>query len=228
MRRKTAIMSALILVFALMFAACAARRPLQTQLQPGPGTGINNNFRGVGTGTDTGTGTRFGTGAGTGTRFGTRTGMDSGFNNRGFGFYGTGNNFGGGNFGESDFSLGRTNSSTGYADRLARECETITGVNNATVVLSGNTAYVGVNSGGNNTGRNISFGAAGDTTGIKRQCAQRIKAANPQINTVYVSSDADFFNRLRKVGNGIRNGTPAESFRNELSGLIRNLTPERL
>ncbi|HOR86032.1 MAG TPA: YhcN/YlaJ family sporulation lipoprotein [Bacillota bacterium] len=229
MRRKTVVISALILVFALMLTACAVRRPLQTPLQPGRNTGLNYNYNGTGTG----------------------TGIDTGIgpfspypNNRGFGINGTGNptNFGG--FGGSNFGIGGNNfrniggtsnspnygvgTGTAQFDGLARACEAIPGVDRATVVVSGNTAYVGVNSNGGVTGRNVANRTANDLTGIRRQCAQKIRAADPRINTVYVSEDANFFERLRRVESGMRNGTSIDSFRNELNGLVRSLTPERL
>lgn len=207
MRRKTVVILALVLVFALMFTACAARRPLQTPVQPRQNTtGQYNNYRGIGVGTDTGYGM---TGIG-----------DTSY----YGGYGNDyRNIGGSNK-SPNYGIG---TATTQADRLSRTCETIPGVDNATVVISGNTAYVGVDTDGDLTGRNIAYGTASDLPAVKRQCAQKIKAANPQIKTVYVSTDANFFDRLRRVGNGVRNGSPVSSFRNELSELVRNLTPER-
>lgn len=221
MRRKTVVILALVLVFALLFTACAARRPLQTPVQPGQNTtGQYNNYRGIGVGTDTGYGT---TGIGDTSYYGGYGGY-GGYNNGMYGGYGNDyRNIGGSNT-SPNYGIG---TATTQADRLARTCETVPGVDNATVVISGNTAYVGVNTDGDLTGRNIAYGTASDLSSVKRQCAQKIKTDNPNIQTVYVSTDANFFDRLRRVGNGVRNGTPVESFRNELSNLIRNLTPER-
>lgn len=221
MRRKTVVILALVLVFALLFTACAARRPLQTPVQPGQNTtGQYNNYRGIGVGNDTGYGT---TGIGDTSYYGGYGGY-GGYNNGMYGGYGNDyRNIGGSNT-SPNYGIG---TATTQADRLARTCETVPGVDNATVVISGNTAYVGVNTDGDLTGRNIAYGTASDLSSVKRQCAQKIKTANPNIQTVYVSTDANFFDRLRRVGNGVRNGTPVESFRNELSNLIRNLTPER-
>lgn len=236
MRRKTVVILALVLVFALMFTACAARRPFQTPIQPGRNTtGQYNNYRGIGVGTDTYTGigpsstNPYDTGYGT-----TRMGNPSYYG--GYGGYGGYNNGMYGGYGNDYRNIGGSNTSPNYgigtatvqADRLSRTCETVPGVDNATVVISGNTAYVGVGTDGDLTGRNIAYGTASDLTAVKRQCAQKIKAADPNIKTVYVSTDANFFDRLRRVGDGVRNGSPVSNFRNELSNLIRNLTPERL
>lgn len=307
MRRKTFVILALVLVFALIFTACAARRPLQTPVQPRQDTtGLYNNNRGTGSGTGTATGVGTGTTTGIGRRTGTGTytGMgpsstdpyDLGYgpgNNAGYGGYGaagTGRNYGGtgaaGNYGgagatgTNGYYAGGTNGyygggvtgmgnpfyyggyggygndyrnvggsnnspnygySTGYtpgygfsntggttqADNIARSLEQMVGVDNATVVVNGTTAYVGIDTDGDLTGRNISYGNATDLAAVKRACAQRVRSANPQIQTVYVSTDANFFERLRSIRNGGANGGNAGGFTTQLNNLIKGMTPER-
>lgn len=240
MRRKTIFLSASVLVFVLMFTACAARGQLQTPVQPRQGiTNQYDNNRGIGAGTDTYTGIRSGytnpydTGYGMGT-----TGIgDTTY----YGGYGGYRGYGGNNYGMNkgygnDYrNIGGSNTSPNYGigtvttqtERLSRACETIPGVDTATVVISGDTAYVGVNTGRALSGKNTFDGSTGNLSTLKGQCASKIRAANSQIKTVYVSTDTGFFDRIRRVGDGIRNGTPAESFRNELSNLVKGLTPER-
>jgi len=251
MRRKTIIILALVLVFALMFTACAARRPLQNPVQPRQDTtGLYNNNRGTGSGAgpSTGLGTRTVdtntyTGMGPSSNDPYDLGFGAGNNGRtpsyygGYGGYGGYNNGMYGGYGNDYRNVGtgnntqnnRLNNTGGatQADSIARSIEQMTGVDNATVVVSGNTAYVGVDTDGDLTGRNISYGNATDLTAVKSACAQRVRSANPNIKTVYVSTDADFFERLRRVGDGVRNGRAADGFRNELNTLIRGLTPER-
>jgi YhcN/YlaJ family sporulation lipoprotein len=233
MRRKTVILLALVLVFALIFTACAARRPLQTPAQPGQDTtGINNDNRGTYTGIGPYSTNPYDVGYGPGynaignpTYYGGYGGY-GGYNNGMYGGYGNDYRNLGGSNNSPNYALGNTGGTT-VADRLARVCEGVPGVDNATCVVSGDTAYVGVDTDGDLTGRNIAYGNANDLSAVKRQCAQKIRAANPQIRTVYVSTDANFFERLRRVGDGIRNGNPVDGFRNELNELIRGLTPER-
>jgi YhcN/YlaJ family sporulation lipoprotein len=302
MRIKKFVILALALVFALMVTACAARRPLQTPVQPRQDTtGLYNNNRGTGsgtgqpTGTTTGTGNRTGIGNRTGAGSNTYTGIgpssnnpyDLGYgagNNSGYGGYGatgTGGNYGGtgaagnyggagatggdtgygftgignpsyyggyggyggynngmyGGYGNDYRNVGGSNNSPNYAlnntggttqaDNIARSLEQMTGVDNATVVVNGTTAYVGIDTDGDLTGRNITYGNASDLPAVKRACAQRVRSANPNIQTVYVSTDANFFERLRRVKDGTRNGNTTGGFRNELNDLIRGLTPER-
>lgn len=227
MSRKTVILLALVLVFALIFTACAARRPLQTPVQPG-NTGLNTGNRGTYTGIAPYTTNPYdprGDATGNPTYYGGYGGY-GGYNNGMYGGYGNDyRNIGGGN-NSPNYGLGNTVGTT-VADRLARICEGVPGVDNATCVVVGDTAYVGVDTDGDLTGRNIAYGTASDLTSVKSQCAQKIRAANPQIKTVYVSTDANFFERLRRVRDGVRNGNPIDSFRNELNDLIRGLTPER-
>lgn len=237
MRKRSIIIAAFVLVFALIFTACAARRPLQNPVQPRQDTtGLYDNNRGVGSGTGrtTGIGTRTGIGAGgyTGRGPSASDPYDLGFgagNNAGTGTTGTGmgdTTYYGGSNNSPNFALNNTAGTT-QTDSIERALEQMTGVNNATVVVSGNTAYVGIDTGGDLTGRNISYGNANDLAAVKSACAQRVKSANPNIRTVYVSTDANFFDRLRSVGDRVRNGGNVNNFRSELNSLIRGLTPER-
>lgn len=227
MRRKTVVISAFVLVFALMFTACAARRPLQTPVQPRQNiTGRYDNNRGIG--------------VGTGMRQNANDASDLGYGNTGYGNYGGNNDMYGG-YGNDYRNIGGSNNSPNFGvnnngnaatqgERVARTLEGIPGVDDATVVISGNTAYVGVDTNQDlrGTGRNIAYGNANnDVSTIKQQCAQRVRANNPNVRTVYVSTDANFLERLRRVGDGVRNGSAVDSFRNELDGLVRGLTPER-
>lgn len=278
MRRKAIVILALVLVFALMFTACTARRPLQTPVQPRESTtGRYDNNRGIANGTGVGTRTGIGNtsytgngpsaydpydlgyGAGNNANNG-RYGAGSGMNYGSYGGYNTGNNAGynGVNFGPSagnpiyyggydngllggygaDYrNIGGSNNSANFglnntgrttqASGIERAVEQMTGIRDATVVVSGNTAYVGLDTDGNMTGQNIAYGNTTGTSALKQACAQRVKSSDPQIQTVYVSTDANFIDRLRKVGDGVRTGSPISSFRNELNNLVRSLTPER-
>ncbi|MGE5676629.1 MAG: YhcN/YlaJ family sporulation lipoprotein [Pseudomonadota bacterium] len=267
MRRKAVVISTFVLVFALIFTACAARRPLQTPSQTGQNrTGMYGNYNRTGTGT-TGTGTTgVGTRTGVGTNYYTGNGpsasdpYDLGYgagNNAGYryGGYNYGNTagnpnyYGGydnglyGGYGVDYRNTGGSNNSPNYryfnntgmngvngtnqADNIKRAVEQMTGVNNASVVVSGNTAYVALNTNASTSGQNITYGNVTGTTAIKQACAQRVRSANPQIRTVYVSTDANFAARLRAVENGVRAGSPVSSFFNELGDLVRGMTPQR-
>ena len=225
MRRKNIVIMALVLCFALMFSACAARRPLQTPAQPGQDTaGRTGTYTGIGPSTTN----PYDTGYGEFPSYYGGYGGYGGYNNGMYGGYGNDyRNIGGGN-NSPGFGLNNTRLNTTQAERLARSCETVPGVDNATCVISGNTCYIGVNTDGDLTGRNIAYGNANNLSAVKQQCAQKVKAANPQIQTVYVSTDTNFFERLKRISDGAGNGNIGDNFRNELNELVRGLTPERL
>jgi YhcN/YlaJ family sporulation lipoprotein len=113
----------------------------------------------------------------------------------------------------------RTNAGTQRADDLANVCEQVQGVEDATVVVTGNTAYVGIDL---DTNTNIA-----NERDIKNQVAQKVRASGKDINTVYVSTEVDFMDRLRNVGTGIRNGRPVDAFTTELNEMIQRITPTR-
>jgi YhcN/YlaJ family sporulation lipoprotein len=149
-----------------------------------------------------------------------------GYNMGMYGGYGNDyRNIGGGN-NSPNYSLNGVGG-TAQADNIQRSVEQMVGVDNAAVVVTGNTAYVGINTDGNLTGRNISYGNTTDLTALKRSVAQRVRTASPQIQTVYVSTDANFFERIRRVGTGLRVGNPISGFSNELTNLVRGMAPER-
>lgn len=243
MRRKAVVILASVLVFALMLTACAVRRPLQTPVQPRQSiTGQYDNNKGIGIGTGTATGRNNNTYSGMGQDINGdyNTGYgNTGYGNTGYGNYGgyNGMNSGygndyrniGGSNNSPNFGMNNNGNAVTQGERASRILEAIPGVEDATVVISGNTAYVGVDTNQNlrGTGSNIAYGTGNDVSTIKQQCAQRIRSSNPNVQTVYVSTDANFLERLRRVGDGLRDGTAADRFRNELDELVRGLTPER-
>lgn len=224
-KKKSVFVLAAILIIAFAFSGCAARKPMTTTDQTdqfgGQRTGYNYNDR-------------------EDTNYGSVTGIEKNLDNRyNMGDYrGLGNNYGIGSntrYGRAeDRYSGGSNNSANYripglgtqmtaADNIARAVETVPGVQNATVVVSGNTAYVGINT----TATGLGTTGTANLTDIKRKVAQTVRNTDDNITTVYVSADANFRDRLRRVGNGVREGRPIDGFRTELTELVRRLTPER-
>lgn len=229
MRKAGALILALTLATSTQFAGCAARRPQNpTQVGYGnynttnPGNGLYNK-----------------------NALNREIGMNKNYGNNGIGGYD--NNYGynngyGYNYGQNynnnalndnrlginpnnvNNSLNRGMVGTGntQSDLLARACNTVPGVNGATVVVSGDTAYVGVDVDTANTANNTQ-----NITQIKKQCADKVRATDPNVKQVTVSADADFLQRIQMINQGIRQGTPVESFRNELTQMVKRITPER-
>lgn len=235
-KRIMLIVLAFTVAAVVIFTGCTpARRPMNTgdqnnrtgqtgQTGTGNNQGLGNNW-----GTDNGVG--YNTGMGTNNALGGNNGMGNGYNNNtsydkntGYGTNtglgnnaGLGNNNGMGNNNATGNTVGY-NTTTNANDNLESTIEQINGVRNATVVVSGNTAYVGITLDNNTT----------NTTNIKNNVAQQIRSTNRAIATVYVSTDAGFINRLRNVGNGIRGGRPLSGFTTDLNNMVQRMTPTNL
>lgn len=111
----------------------------------------------------------------------------------------------------------RLNDAQQKAENIARACDTIPGVEDSTVVISGNTAYVGLDVEGNLEGEEVA--------NVERSVNDRALAADPSIERCVVSSDADTVSRLRNIYEGIRRGTPITTFEDELSDIGTRIAP---
>ncbi|MGQ9556924.1 MAG: YhcN/YlaJ family sporulation lipoprotein [Desulfurispora sp.] len=103
------------------------------------------------------------------------------------------------------------------ARRLAARAAQVDGVNRATVVLSGNTAMVGLDIKAKLPKSRIDA--------IKKEVAAVIKKEDTRIRDVLVSTDADMVTRLKKIASGINEGRPVSSFRDEINDIMRRLSP---
>lgn len=103
-------------------------------------------------------------------------------------------------------------------ERIAREAVKVNGVREATVVVSGRTAYIGLNLEPNVKKER--------TVAIKRVVADRAKAAEPSLLKVNVTSDPDLVARLKRIADGIKKGRPVSSFASELAEIDRRITPK--
>mgnify|MGYP002410582262 CR=1 FL=1 len=110
-----------------------------------------------------------------------------------------------------------TTSDKQRAERIAREATQIKGVRKTVVVVSGKTAFIGLD-------LEKREGAAVKRT--KDEVARRIKAAEPTLKTVNVTADPDLVTRLRKIADGINKGKPVSSFSRELTEIGRKIEPK--
>jgi len=98
------------------------------------------------------------------------------------------------------------------ASRIDQEIEEI---NSATVVISGNQAWVGVDAYANKE----------VTAQVKDRISNLVKQLAPGVQTVYVTADADLVTRLRNIANEIAAGKPVSGFINELTEIAGRITP---
>lgn len=103
------------------------------------------------------------------------------------------------------------------ASRLAGEAARVPGVDRATVVLAGSTAYVGLG-----LKPEVNRGAA---EGVQRNVAVRLKRAEPRLTRVMVTTDPDTYARIKRVQEGVAKGKPLSAFTTELREINRRMTP---
>ncbi|MCR4429699.1 MAG: YhcN/YlaJ family sporulation lipoprotein [Tepidanaerobacteraceae bacterium] len=104
------------------------------------------------------------------------------------------------------------------ASKLASAAEKVEGVKSATVVVSGSTAFVGLE---------IKPGVeAKKTEEIKTKAADAVKNADTRIKAVNVTTDPNLITRLKKIAEGIRSGKPISSFTKELAEITRRMLPK--
>lgn len=105
------------------------------------------------------------------------------------------------------------NRSQEISRKLEQEVEEI---NSATVIITGNQAWVGVDAKAN--------AQISDQT--KEKISNIVKKEDQGIQTVYVAADADTVTRLRNIANDIANGKPISGFLNELAEIANRIAPE--
>ena len=111
------------------------------------------------------------------------------------------------------------NNTTTTSNNIASACKRVPGVTNAQAVVTGNTAYVGIDT-------NKTTHVANERD-IKNRVAEAVRAADKNINTVYVSTDISFMDRIRSVEAGLRSGRPIDAFTTELNQMVQKITPTR-
>ncbi|SHK05909.1 YhcN/YlaJ family sporulation lipoprotein [Tepidibacter formicigenes] len=104
------------------------------------------------------------------------------------------------------------------SNQIARNCNKLSGVNNSTVAISGNTAVVGVD-----LDKNVEGNLTED---LKRKIESTVKATDKNITNVVVTADIDLYERIKKVGQDIKAGRPLTGLGNELQEIIRRISPK--
>ena len=103
------------------------------------------------------------------------------------------------------------------ADRIVTEVAKMEEVRSATVVISENTALVGVN---------LTDTTKGEmNTEIKRQIEESVRRTDPQITRVSVTADPDIFKRIENIARETGRGRPLSGFGREIEELVRRITP---
>jgi YhcN/YlaJ family sporulation lipoprotein len=131
------------------------------------------------------------------------------------------------------------------APEIARRVASVPGVSSASVLVSGRTAYVAVNTGtaGDRThgrtttvvpDRTVPPGTAPGTMGtprtwdisdhLKQRISDVVKQTDPNITTVYVSANPAVFSRFEAFARDLASGRPVTSL-GDLTDIIRRVWP---
>lgn len=99
------------------------------------------------------------------------------------------------------------------ADRIAKLDE----VDSAIVIVTNRNAYVAVV---------LRDGTKGEVTDrLEKKIADQVRATDPDIRDVFVSSNPDFVERMRDYGNRINEGAPVKGLFEEFTETIRRVFP---
>jgi YhcN/YlaJ family sporulation lipoprotein len=99
------------------------------------------------------------------------------------------------------------------ADRIVR----INGVKQANVLVTNRNAYVAAVV---NTPKNVM------TRALEDQIAKEVRATDPNILNVYVSTNPEFVDRVNRYVEDVRQGRPVTGFFDELSNMIQRIFPD--
>ncbi|KRU30079.1 sporulation lipoprotein YhcN/YlaJ [Clostridium sporogenes] len=117
---------------------------------------------------------------------------------------------------------GNTTAATGdlshRAQKIADELVKIKGIKKAIVVISGRRALVGV------TLPNSAEGKM--TSDLKKKVKDTVKKVDKEIDTVAVSADADVYDRITKIADGIKEGRGIQEFSTEFKELFNRIIPQ--
>ncbi|MGF6948822.1 spore cortex protein [Neobacillus sp. B4I6] len=114
-------------------------------------------------------------------------------------------------------NVGSNQTNTRVADKAADKVINLTEVDNATVIVNDNNAYVAAK---------LDVSARNElTSAIKEKIARAVKSVDRDIDNVYISVNPDFYDRMNTYSRDIRNGRPVSGFIDEFSDTIRRVFP---
>lgn len=103
------------------------------------------------------------------------------------------------------------------AQTIAKKVADLNEVDRASVVITGNTALLGVDVKENIQGKM--------TTDLKRKIEARVKNTDARIKNVAITADPDLSTRIKTMVSDIEAGRPISGFANEIQEILRRITP---
>lgn len=104
------------------------------------------------------------------------------------------------------------------ADRMAEAAASVDGVENATAVIVGGTAYIGLDLDPSVDRRRADA--------VETEVARRVNRVVPRYH-VLVTSDADLLGQLTEIDSGLRAGQPVDRFRRQLDVIDQRISEAR-
>lgn len=100
---------------------------------------------------------------------------------------------------------------------ISNKVAEIEGIKDANVVITGNTALVGIDIPKDTKDSR--------TTELKNAVQTMVKNSDNKIDNVVVTADADLTQRIKTVGNDVENGKPISGFGEEIKEIMKRITP---
>lgn len=112
---------------------------------------------------------------------------------------------------------GNNHAKTRVSDKAADKVTDLAAVDDATVIVNDNNAYVAAK---------LHRSAQNElNSDIQNKIARRVKSVDDEIDNVYISVNPDFYNRMKVYSGDIRSGRPVSGFMDEFSDSIRRMFP---
>lgn len=100
---------------------------------------------------------------------------------------------------------------------ISEKLTDIDGIKNATVIITGNTALIGVDIPADTQDDKIKE--------LKNKVESTTKNTDKDIDNVAITADADIVTRIKNMGKDITNGKPISGFGEEIEEIIKRITP---
>lgn len=112
------------------------------------------------------------------------------------------------------------------AEDAANKVTELDEVDNATVIITDNNAYVAVEM-NNKVGNAENSDAENEVSqDLEKQIADKVREVKADTDQVYVSLNPDFVERMSDYGTRIKEGEPIEGFFDEFGEAMRNVFPD--
>lgn len=102
------------------------------------------------------------------------------------------------------------------ATTIAKRVAALPEVNNATVLINGNTAIVGVDVKGSNNNT--------VSTALRQKVEAAVRVADKNIRNISITSDPTIHTRIRTMSRDIESGRPISGFAREIEDIINRIT----